>query len=117
MDLRVEDHEDPIAELERLINIHTAYDFMNKGDLAMEEGNSKKAENLYLNAQNLFPENLEMRYWYAINLLNNKELSKAKTILQDIFNKDPNWKTLTARLIKSKLLTITQEDLDVILQL
>ncbi len=117
MDLRVEDDEDPLLELERLVKIHKAYDFMNKGDLAMEEGNSKKAENLYLKAQNLFPKNLEMRYWYAINLLNNEELSKAKPILQDIFNKDPNWKTLTSRLIKSKLLTISKEDLDVILKL
>ncbi|MBT8260395.1 MAG: DUF1028 domain-containing protein, partial [Bacteroidia bacterium] len=58
MDLRVEDHENPIAELERLIKIHKAYDFMNKGDLAMENGDSKKAEELYLEAQNLFPENL-----------------------------------------------------------
>ncbi len=117
MDLRVEDHEHPIKELERLIKIHNAYDFMNKGDLAMEEGDSKKAESLYLKAQNLFPENLEMQYWYAINLLNNKELSKAKPILQGIFKADSNWKTLTARLVKSKLLTISKEDLELILKL
>lgn len=117
MDLRVEDHEDPIAELGRLVKIHRAYDFMNKGDLAMEEGNSVKAENLYLKAQNIFPNNLEMRYWYAINLLNNKDLVKAKPILKDIFNKDPNWRTLTSRLIKSKLLNISKEELDVILKL
>ncbi len=117
MDLRVEDHEQPIKELERLIKIHDAYDFMNKGDLAMEEGDSKKAESLYLKAQNLFPENLEMQYWYAINLLNNKELSKAKPILQGIFKADSNWKTLTARLVKSKLLTISKEDLELILKL
>ncbi len=59
MDLRVEDNENPLEELERLIKIHNAYDFMNKGDLAMEEGNSKKAEELYMKAQNLFPENLK----------------------------------------------------------
>ncbi|MBT8393968.1 MAG: DUF1028 domain-containing protein [Bacteroidia bacterium] len=117
MDLRVEDHENPLEELDRLMQIHKAYDFMNKGDLAMEEGNSKEAENLYLEAQNLFPENLEMQYWYAINLLNNDEFDKAKPILQSIFKKDSNWKTLTSRLVKSKLLVIEENDLANVMKL
>lgn len=117
MDLRVEDHDNPIVELERLVKMHKAYDFMNRGDLAMEEGDSKKAESLYLNAQNLFPENLEMRYWYAINLLNNKEYSKAHTILKSIFAQDNNWRTLTARLKKSELLVIPDSELEKVMNL
>lgn len=110
MDLRVEDSKDPICELERLIQINKAYNYMNQGDLAMEKGNSKKAEELYLSAQKLFPENLEMQYWYAINLLNNKDFDKAEPILTVIFKKDNNWKTLTSRLVKSKLLSISDEE-------
>jgi len=117
MDLRVEDHDNPIKELERLIQIHKAYDFMNKGDLAMEEGDSETAEQLYLNAQNLFPENLEMKYWYAINLLNNKDYEKAKPILKSIFKEDDNWRTLTSRLVKSKLLDISKVELDKVINL
>ncbi len=117
MDLRVEDHENPVAELERLIEMHKAYDFMNKGDLAMEAGDSKLAENMYLNAQQLFPENLEMQYWYAINLLNNRQFEKAFPILKSIFKQDENWRELTARLMKSKLLAISEEELKQILKL
>jgi len=117
MDLRVEDHENPIAELDRLTKIHKAYDFMNKGDLAMEEGDSKKAENLYLSAQKLFPDNLEMQYWYAINLLNNKQFDKAHPILKSIFKQDDNWRTLTSRLMKSKLLAISAEELETVMKL
>ncbi len=58
-----------------------------------------------------------MQYWYAINLLNNKDLKKAKPILQAIFMKDPNWRTLTSRLVKSKLLVISNEDLESVLKL
>ena len=116
MDLRVEDHEDPIAELERLIQIHKAYDYMNKGDLAMEKGNSVEAESLYLNAQKLFPDNLEMQYWYAINLLNNKEFEKAKPILKSIFNQNKDWRTLTSRLVDSKLLNVNTDELEQILK-
>ncbi len=117
MDLRVEDNDNPIAELERLVTIHNAYDFMNKGDLAMEKGNSKEAEALYLNAQKLFPDNLEMKYWYAINLLNNKEFDKAHPILKSIFNADDNWRELTKRLVKSKLLVISDKELKKVMHL
>ena len=117
MDLRVEDHENPIQELGRLMKIHKAYDYMNKGDLAMEDGDSKEAEHLYLQAQKLFPENLEMKYWYAVNLLNNKETTKALPILKSIFKKDKNWQVLIPRLVKSKLLSISEKELKKIMEL
>ena len=117
MDLRVEDHKNPIQELERLMKIHKAYDYMNKGDLAMEDGDSKEAEHLYLQAQNLFPENLEMKYWYAVNLLNNNEYKKAKPILKSIFKKDENWQVLIPRLVDSKLLSISKKELKKIMKL
>jgi len=41
VDLRVEDHKNPLQEMKRLLTIHKAYDFMNKGDLAV------KAEIIY----------------------------------------------------------------------
>ena len=117
MDLRVEDNDNPVAELERLVKVHKAYDFMNKGDLAMEAGDTKLAESLYLSAQKLFPDNLEMKYWYAINLLNNKDFEKAHPILKDIFNQDSNWKTLTSRLLNNKLLVISEEELKKVMAL
>ena len=117
MDLRVEDHKNPLEELERLMKIHKAYDYMNKGDLAMEDGDSKLAENLYLEAQNLFPENLEMKYWYAVNLLSNKEIDKALPILKSIFKEDKNWQVLIPRLVKSNLLSISEKDLNEVMKL
>lgn len=117
MDLRVEDNPDPIQELERLVKVHKAYNFMNNGDLAMEAGDTKKAENLYLKAQNLFPDNLEMKFWYAINLLNNKDFEKAHPILKEIFEQDNNWKILTSRIVKNKLLIISEEQLQKVMKL
>ena len=117
MDLRVEDSKDPLTELERLVKVHKAYEYMNNGDLAMEKGDSKEAESLYLKAQNLFPENLEMKYWYAINLLNNKEYEKGKELLKEIFKKDDNWRLLTSRLVKNKLLVLSENQLSEVLAL
>jgi uncharacterized Ntn-hydrolase superfamily protein len=117
MDLRVEDSDNPIGELERLVKVHKAYDFMNKGDLAMEHGDSKAAEEMYLSAQQMFPENIEMQFWYAINLLNNNDIDKALPILKSVFEGNNNWRTLTSRLVKSKLLNVSQETLKTVLEL
>ncbi|NNC45541.1 MAG: DUF1028 domain-containing protein, partial [Winogradskyella sp.] len=117
MDLRVEDSTDPLTELNRLIKMHKAYEYMNNGDLAMEEGYSKKAEEMYLSAQKLFPNNLEMQYWYAINLLNNKDFEKAYPILTKVFKMDSNWRELTSRLVKSNLLIIEEDQLQTVLKL
>ena len=117
VDLRVEDNENPIKEMRRLLTIHKAYDFMNKGDLAVETGNNTLAKEYYMNAQKLNPDNLEMKYWYAITLANNGELIEAKQILQAIFKINSNWKTLIPRLVKAKLLTVSEKDLKGILKL
>jgi uncharacterized Ntn-hydrolase superfamily protein len=117
VDLRVEDHKNPIQEMRRLLNIHTAYEYMNKGDVAVEEGNFKLAKNLYKKAQQLNPKNLEMKFWYAITLANNGEINEAKNILQPIFKKNSKWKELIPRLVQPKLLLISDEDLKEILKL
>lgn len=117
VDLRVEDHENPIQEMRRLLTIHTAYEYMNKGDLAVETGNNILAKEHYMNAQKLNPTNLEMKYWYAITLANNGELTEAKEILKDLFKQNKKWKELTPRLIKPKLLIISKDELQEILKL
>jgi uncharacterized Ntn-hydrolase superfamily protein len=117
VDLRVEDHENPLSEMRRILNIHKAYDFMNKGDLAIETGNNDLAKEHYRQAQILNPDNLEMKYWYAITLANNGDLEEAKTILKDIFRQNNQWKVLIPRLIKPKLLLISDEELQEILKL
>lgn len=117
VDLRIEDHENPLKEMRRILNVHKAYDFMNKGDLAIETGNNDLAKEHYQRAQFLNPDNLEMKYWYAITLANNGELVEAKNILKDIFKQDNQWKVLIPRLIKPKLLMVSDKELQEILKL
>ena len=90
---------------------------MNKGDLAVEHNDMKTALKEYGAAQKLFPENLEMKYWTAIALANNKDLDKALPIFKEVFKKDDNWRLLTERLTRSGLLTVSKKDLDRILKL
>ncbi len=115
VDLRVDDSKDPIAELERLLKVHQAYEFMNQGDLAIEHNDMKKALAAYGAAQKLFPQNLEMKYWTAVALANNGDIKRALPIFKEVFQKDSNWRELTRRLIKPGLLTVTTDDLNKIL--
>ena len=117
IDLRVDDNPAPIKELHRLYKVQVAYQHMNNGDLAVEKNDMTTAMNEYNAAMKMFPENLEMQYWTAITLANNKQVDKAVPLLKKVFAKDSNWKELTRRLPKVNLLTVSQSDLKRILNL
>ena len=116
VDLRVDDHADPLAELERLYQIHRAYKFMNDGDLAMEKEDIDGAIKAYGSAMELNPKNEEMKYWYAISLANSGYLEKSLPLFKSIFTKDENWRTLTPRLNDNGLLQVSKEQLKNILE-
>jgi uncharacterized Ntn-hydrolase superfamily protein len=117
VDLRVDDAAAPLKELRRLYTVHTAYQHMNNGDEAVEKGSMEKAMQYYRSAMQLFPQNLEMQYWTAITLANNKQVARALPMLKAVFAKDRNWKELTRRLPKVGLLTVSDKDLKTILGL
>jgi uncharacterized Ntn-hydrolase superfamily protein len=117
IDLRVDDNPTPLKELDRLLRLHRAYNHMNAGDLAVEKNDMPGAMREYQTAEQMFPENLEMRYWHAITLANNKQVPAALKLLQPIFRQEPDWRTLTARLPKVGLLTVTEAELKQIMAL
>jgi len=117
IDVRVDDHTYPLVELRRLYRVQIAYEHMNNGDLATEKNDMPKAMQEYGEAMKMFPANLEMQYWTAITLANNKQVDKAIPILKKVFIKDKNWKELTRRLPAVNLLTISETDLKKILAL
>lgn len=115
VDLRVDDSANPLEELDRLLKVKTAYDFMNAGDLAIEAGDYKAATEAYAAAEEMFPENLEMQYWHAINLANQGEMKEALPMFKNIFQKNNDWRELTPRLIKPGILNVSEKNLKLIL--
>ncbi len=111
IDLRVDDNDLPLVEMERLLKLFRAYEHMDKGDLATEKNNMKLAMEEYGAAMKMFPKNLEMQYWTAITLANNKKVKEAGIMLQKIYKQDANWRELTKRLTKVNLLTVSETDL------
>lgn len=117
VDIRVDDAKEPLKELRRLYRVHLAYQHMNDGDLAVEKNDMAKAMAEYNAAMQLFPGNLEMQFWTAITLANNKQVDKALPMLKKVFTADKNWKELTRRLPAVNLLTVDEKDLKRILSL
>lgn len=117
IDLRVEDHKEPLKELNRLLKVYRAYEHMNKGDLAIEKGNMDNAREEYDAALKMFPENLEMTYWVAVSLANQKKIKEALILFERVFKKDENWRLLTERLPDSELLNVSEEEMKKILSL
>lgn len=115
VDIRVDDHPTPLKELRRILKVHQAYDHMNKGDLAIEHNDMDLAMKEYSAAEEMFPENEEMKYWHAVTLANIGKVEEALPLFKSVFAKNKNWITLTPRLIKSQLLTVDEKTLKIIL--
>jgi len=117
IDLRVEDHEHPVKELSRLLKLYRAYKHMDEGDLAMEHSDMETALKEYDSALEMFPKNLEMKFWTAVTLANNQKSLKALELFKEVFDSDNNWRMLAERLPKSDLLNVSKKELEKILSL
>jgi uncharacterized Ntn-hydrolase superfamily protein len=115
VDIRVDDNPEPLKELRRILKVHQAYEHMNNGDLAIEHNNMELAMQEYLAAEKMFPDNEEMKYWHAVTLANIGQIKESLPLFREVFLKNKNWVTLTPRLIKSNLLTVSEESLKQIL--
>ncbi len=98
MELRVEDNPEPLKELRRLVQIHRAYDHMNNGDLAVEKGDVDGALKEYGTAESMFPDNLEMKFWHAVAMVNVGRVDESLPLFRTLFTNDINWATLIPRL-------------------
>ena len=104
LNLRIEDHPTPLIELKRLIRVHRAYQHANMGDHYMETEEIDKALIEYSKAAEYYPENAELPYWSAVALANGGRLEEALPVFQSVFQRNPDLKTMTPRLVKSGLL-------------
>jgi uncharacterized Ntn-hydrolase superfamily protein len=109
LELRIEDHPTPIAELERLLEVHRAYEHMNAGDVAVEHEDLELAMAEYGQAAELLPDNVEVQYWAAVTLATSGKIDQALPIFRTVFSADANWIELTRRLHKPGIIPDTPE--------
>jgi uncharacterized Ntn-hydrolase superfamily protein len=115
IDLRVEDHPEPVKELKRVLRVFRAYEYMNQGDDSLEKNDVQGALAAYRTAEEIYPANPEIAYWHAISLANAGRVEQALPKFKKIFARDNNWLLMTQRLPEAGLLNVSQQDLESIL--
>ncbi|MEE8592340.1 MAG: DUF1028 domain-containing protein [Spirochaetia bacterium] len=108
VDLRIEDHEEPVQELKRLLGVFRAYEHMNRGDEALEADDKEQALREYGDALKLYPDSQEIKFWSAVSLANTGQLEQALPIFAEVFRAHLGWRTLTERIYNLGLLEVDQ---------
>ena len=104
VDLRIEDHPQPLEEMKRLVKVHRAYEHMNAGDEKLSTNDIDGALQEYELARQFYPENVEIIYWVAVTLAGSGQVEKSEPYFKDVFAQEPQWKEVTRRLPLSGLL-------------
>jgi uncharacterized Ntn-hydrolase superfamily protein len=104
IDLRIEDHPDPLGELRRLVRVNRAYNHMNAGDLCAERRDWDCASREYSAAEKLLPEMAEVTFWHAVTLVTGGRVEEALPLFGKVFAREPKWAELVGRLPASDLL-------------
>jgi len=98
LELRVEDHADPLAELRRLVEVKRAYDRMNDGDGHLAREDFEAAAREYEAAQVAVPGNVEFTFWRGVMLANFGRIDEARTFLERAYDAPGDWAELLRRL-------------------
>jgi uncharacterized Ntn-hydrolase superfamily protein len=98
VDLRVEDHTDPLGELERLARLQRAYELAGQGDELMGGGRPVEAGALYRRAADLAPESDELLFWAGLALAHSGDDEAGVDAVRRAIAVHPGWATLLERL-------------------
>ena len=98
VDLRVEDHPEPLFELERLLNLQRAFSHAEEADRRQETGDMSGFWEEFSAAEHYAPDNVELQFWKGVTLAEQGRESEARTTLVDVYRRDPNWAELLRRL-------------------
>jgi uncharacterized Ntn-hydrolase superfamily protein len=98
VDLRVEDHADPLAELRRLLDLQRAYELAGDADELMGEGRAEEAASRYMRASELAPDSDELLFWAGLAIAQNGDVRAGADAVRRAAAIHPGWLTLLERL-------------------
>jgi uncharacterized Ntn-hydrolase superfamily protein len=98
VDLRVEDHPEPLDELERLLVLHDAYALATRGDDLTGEGDHAAAGEAYRAAAALAPDNHELLFWAGLAEFDHGDRAAGLAQVRQAIALQPGWRELLSRL-------------------
>jgi uncharacterized Ntn-hydrolase superfamily protein len=110
IDLRIDDHPEPLPELRRLWSLKRAYDHQDAAEQAMTAGDLERAERETVEALRFAPGNPELSFWAAVGMATIGMVREARTeMLPAPLAADPGWRELLVRLGDQRLSGLTPE--------
>jgi uncharacterized Ntn-hydrolase superfamily protein len=98
LDLRVDDHDDPLAEIRRLHRLHRAYETSERAEELVAEGRHEEAAPLFVQASELAPESDELLFWSGLAAAQAGDLRSALQRVRAAAAINPRWLDLLGRL-------------------
>jgi uncharacterized Ntn-hydrolase superfamily protein len=95
--VRVDDHEDPLGELRRLVRLARAYELAGLADERLAEGAHAEATRLYLEAAELAPEADELAFWAGLGVAA-QNVEAGVALVRGAAAQKPAWLVLLDRL-------------------
>ena len=98
IDLRVEDHPEPLDELERLLGVSDAYALATVGDDLTGEGRHAEAGDAYRAAAAMQPDNHELLFWAGLAEFGHGDRAAGLAQVRRAIELQPGWRELLGRL-------------------
>jgi uncharacterized Ntn-hydrolase superfamily protein len=98
VDIRVDDHPEPLAELERLLDLSDAYALATQGDDLVGQGRHDEAADRYTRAAALAPDNHELLFWSGLAAARGGDMDTALQRVRRAIELQPGWRDLLGRL-------------------
>ncbi|HEY0516340.1 MAG TPA: DUF1028 domain-containing protein [Solirubrobacteraceae bacterium] len=96
-EVRVDDHDDPLPELARLLRLARAYEISGDADELAAEGDHARATALYVQAAELAPQADELTFWAGLGVAA-QDLPRGVELVREAIAVKPSWRTLLERL-------------------
>jgi uncharacterized Ntn-hydrolase superfamily protein len=98
VDLRVDDHADPLVELRRLYRLHEAYETSEQAETLAAEGRHADAAPLFQRAAELAPESDELLFFSGLGAAVAGDMDAALERVRKAISVNPGWRELLSRL-------------------
>jgi uncharacterized Ntn-hydrolase superfamily protein len=96
-DLRVDDDQEPLVELHRLLRLARAYEMATRADELLAQGQLSQATALYMQAADLAPEADELTFWAGVGVAA-QDLAAGAELVRRAAERRASWLTLLERL-------------------
>jgi len=107
MDLRIEDHPDPVPELRRIVTMQLAYDLADDDGEAARAGQS--SADRYARLRQLAPDAYELVFWTGVERATAGDIEAGRRELQIAFAADSRWRTTLQHLADAGREGVTPE--------